>query len=233
MNRSVIFAVILCVAALVLFATTRRNAATAVAAAAAAAAAIPDPTVDEKLAAHPGQETLVLAGGCFWGVQAVFKHVKGVIRSTAGYSGGTLKNPGYEDVSSGTTGHAESVEVVYDPSIITLGQLLKVFFSVVHDPTQLNRQGPDTGTQYRSAIFYSNDEQHRIAQAYVDQLNQAKIYSQPIVTQIAPLSAFYSAESYHQDYAEHHPENPYIMICDLPKLKNLQQQFPSLYVAKP
>jgi peptide-methionine (S)-S-oxide reductase len=144
-----------------------------------------------------------------------------------------VKNPGYDDVSSGTTGHAESVEVVYDPSAITLGQLLKVFFSVVHDPTQLNRQGPDTGTQYRSAIFYSNDEQHRIAQAYVDQLNQAKIYSQPIVTQIAPLSAFYSAESYHQDYAEHHPENPYIMICDLPKLKNLQQEFPNLYVAKP
>ena len=233
MNRNVIFVVILCVAALVLFATTRRNAATAVAAAAAAAAAIPDPAVDEKLAAHPGQETLVLAGGCFWGVQAVFKHVKGVTRSTAGYSGGTVKNPGYEDVSSGTTGHAEAVEVVYDPSVITLGQLLKVFFSVVHDPTQLNRQGPDTGTQYRSAIFYGNDEQHRIVQAYVDQLNQAKIYSQPIVTQIAPLSAFYSAESYHQDYAEHHPENPYIMICDLPKLKNLQEQFPSLYIAKP
>jgi peptide-methionine (S)-S-oxide reductase len=233
MNRSAIFVVILCVAALVLFVTTRRNAATAVAAAAVAAAAIPDPAVDEKLASHSGQETLVLAGGCFWGVQTVFKHVKGVIRSTAGYSGGTLKSPGYEDVSSGTTGHAESVEVVYDPSVITLGQLLKVFFSVVHDPTQLNRQGPDTGTQYRSAIFYSNDEQHRIAQAYVDQLNQAKIYSQPIVTQIAPLSAFYSAESYHQDYAEHHPENPYIMICDLPKLKNLQQQFPNLYVAKP
>jgi peptide-methionine (S)-S-oxide reductase len=233
MNRSVIFVVILCVAALVLFVTTRRNAATAVAAAAVAAAAIPDPAVDEKLASHSGQETLVLAGGCFWGVQAVFKHVKGVTRSTAGYSGGTVKNPGYDDVSSGTTGHAESVEVVYDPSAITLGQLLKVFFSVVHDPTQLNRQGPDTGTQYRSAIFYSNDEQHRIAQAYVDQLNQAKIYSQPIVTQIAPLSAFYSAESYHQDYAEHHPENPYIMICDLPKLKNLQQEFPNLYVAKP
>jgi peptide-methionine (S)-S-oxide reductase len=233
MNRSTIFVVILCVAAAVQFVTTRRNAATAVAAAAVAAAAIPDPAVDEKLASHSGQETLVLAGGCFWGVQAVFKHVKGVTRSTAGYSGGTVKNPGYDDVSSGTTGHAESVEVVYDPSAITLGQLLKIFFSVVHDPTQLNRQGPDTGTQYRSAIFYSNDEQHRIAQAYVDQLNQAKIYSQPIVTQIAPLSAFYSAESYHQDYAEHHPENPYIMICDLPKLKNLQQQFPNLYVAKP
>jgi len=144
-----------------------------------------------------------------------------------------MKNPGYEDVSTGTTGHAESVEIVYDPSIITLGQLLKVFFSVVHDPTQLNRQGPDTGTQYRSAIFYGNGEQQRIAQAYIDQLNQAKIFSQPIVTQIVPLNGFYTAESYHQDYAEHHPENPYIMICDLPKLKNLEQQFPNLYVAKP
>jgi len=213
-----------------MFATTRRNAATT---SAANVAAIPDPAVDEKLAARPGQETLVVAGGCFWGVQAVFKHVKGVTRSTSGYSGGTVKNPGYEDVSTGTTGHAESVEVVYDPSVITLGQLLKVFFSVVHDPTQLNRQGPDTGTQYRSAIFYGNAEQQRVAQTYIDQLNQANIFSQPIVTQIVPLNGFYSAESYHQDYAEHHPENPYIMICDLPKLKNLEQQFPNLYIAKP
>src|ERR1700720_702026 len=233
MSRTVMIFLVLCAAALVLFLTSRRQAATAVAAAAATAAAIPDPAVDEKLAARPGQETLVIAGGCFWGVQAVFKHVKGVSRSTAGYSGGTVKNPGYEDVSTGTTGHAESVEVVYDPSVITLGQLLKVFFSVVHDPTQLNRQGPDTGTQYRSAIFYGNGEQQRIALAYVDQLNQAKIFSQPIVTQIVPLNGFYSAESYHQDYAEHHPENPYIMICDLPKLKNLEQQFPNLYIAKP
>jgi peptide-methionine (S)-S-oxide reductase len=230
MNRIAIVVLILCVGAFVMFATTRRNAATT---SAANAAAIPDPAVDEKLAARPGQETLIVAGGCFWGVQAVFKHVKGVIRSTAGYSGGTVKNPGYEDVSTGTTGHAESVEIVYDPSIITLGQLLKVFFSVVHDPTQLNRQGPDTGTQYRSAIFYGNAEQQRVAQAYIDQLNQAKIFSQPIVTQIVLLNGFYSAESYHQDYAEHHPENPYIMICDLPKLKNLEQQFPNLYTSKP
>lgn len=233
MSRTVMIFLVFCGAALVLFMTSRRHAATAVAAAAATAAAVPDPAIDEKLAAKPGQETLVLAGGCFWGVQAVFKHIKGVIRSTAGYSGGTLKNPDYESVSNGTTGHAESVEVVYDPSVITLGQLLKVFFSVVHDPTQLNRQGPDTGTQYRSAIFYSDAEQQRIAQAYVDQLNQAKLFSQPIVTQIVPLNGFYSAESYHQDYAEHHPENPYIMICDLPKLKNLQQQFPNLWIAKP
>src|SRR6201984_1532769 len=233
MSRTVMIFLVLCAAALVLFMTSRRQAATAVAAAAATAAAIPDPAVDEKLAAKPGQETLVLAGGCFWGVQTVFKHVKGVTRSTAGYSGGALKNPDYETVSSGSTGHAESVEIVYDPSVITLGQLLKVFFSVVHDPTQLNRQGPDTGTQYRSAIFFSNPGQQRIAQAYIDQLNQAKIFSQPIVTQIVPLNGFYTAESYHQDYAEHHPENPYIMICDLPKLKNLEQQFPNLYVAKP
>ncbi len=233
MSRTVMIFLVLCAVALALFVTSRRQAATAVAAAAAMAAAIPDPAVDEKLAAKPGQETLVLAGGCFWGVQTVFKHIRGVKRSTAGYSGGTLKNPDYESVSSGTTGYAESVEIVYDPSVITLGQLLKVFFSVVHDPTQLNRQGPDTGTQYRSAIFYNSPEQQRIAQAYVEQLNQAKIFSGPIVTQIAPLDRFYSAEGYHQDYAEHHPENPYIQICDIPKIKNLEKQFPNLWVAKP
>jgi peptide-methionine (S)-S-oxide reductase len=164
-------------------------------------------------------------------VQAVFEHVKGVTRATAGYSGGTVKNPGYEEVSSGTTGHAESVEIVYDPSKITLGQLLKVFFSVAHDPTELNRQGPDTGTQYRSAIFFANPDQQRIAQAYVDQLDQAKIFSHPIVTQIAPLKAFYRAEDYHQDYAVHNPDNPYIATYDLPKVKHLQQEFPGLYVA--
>jgi peptide-methionine (S)-S-oxide reductase len=159
--------------------------------------------------------------------------VKGVTRATSGYSGGTVKNPDYEQVSSGTTGHAESVEIVYDPSKITLGQLLKVFFSVAHDPTELNRQGPDTGTQYRSIIFFSNTDQQRIAQSYVDQLNQSKVFSQPIVTQIVPLKAFYRAEDYHQNYATEHPDNPYIAMFDLPKLKNLQQQFPSLYVAKP
>jgi len=213
-----------------MFATTRRNAAGTPA---AGVATIPDPAVDEKLAAKPGQDTLVVAGGCFWGIQAVFKHVKGVTRSTSGYSGGALKNPDYETVSTGTTGHAESVEIVYDPSAITLGTLLKVFFSVAHDPTQLNRQGPDTGTQYRSAIFYSSPEQQKVIQSYVDQLNQAKVFSAPIVTQIAPLAAFYPAESYHQDYAEHHPENPYIQICDVPKIKALEQQFPNLWVAKP
>lgn len=201
--------------------------------AASAAIALPDPAVDETLALKKGHATVVIAGGCFWGVQAVFEHVKGVKRATSGYAGGTLTNPDYEAVSSGATGHAESVEVEYDPSQITLGGLLKVFFSVAHDPTELNRQGPDAGTQYRSAIFFANQDQQRIAQAYVDQLNQAKRFSHPIVTQIAPLKNFYPAEAYHQDYAAHHPDNPYIAMFDLPKVKNLQKQFPNLYVANP
>jgi peptide-methionine (S)-S-oxide reductase len=196
-----------------------------------AATIIPDPAVDETLAPQKGQATIVVAGGCFWGIQAVFQHVKGVNSTTSGYSGGTVKNPDYEQVSSGETGHAESVEIVYDPSKITLGQLLKVFFSVAHDPTELNRQGPDTGTQYRSAIFFANADQQRIAQAYVAQLDQAKVFSQPIVTQIVPFKAFYRAEDYHQNYAAEHPNNPYIATFDLPKVKNLQQQFPGLYVA--
>ncbi|HMI54211.1 MAG TPA: peptide-methionine (S)-S-oxide reductase MsrA [Candidatus Saccharimonadales bacterium] len=193
------------------------------------AATIPDPAVNEALAAKKGHVTVVVAGGCFWGIQAVFEHVKGVSRATAGYSGGTVKNPGYEEVSTGSTGHAESVEIVYDPSKITLGQLLKIFFSVAHDPTELNRQGPDTGTQYRSAIYFVTQDQQKIAQAYVDQLNQARVFSGPIVTQIAPLAAFYRAEQYHQDFATQHPDNPYIARFDLPKIKQLQQQFPNLY----
>ncbi len=197
---------------------------------ASAANALPDPKVDESPAAAQGQETVVFSGGCFWGIQAVFEHVKGVTRATAGYSGGQVKNPSYEEVSSGTTGHAESVEVVYDPSRTTFGQLLKIFFSVAHDPTELNRQGPDFGTQYRSAIFYSNADQQRIAQAYVAQLTEAKTFSSPIVTAIAPLKAFYRAEDYHQDYAAHNPDSPYIMINDLPKVANLKKQFPDLYV---
>ncbi|HMD32176.1 MAG TPA: peptide-methionine (S)-S-oxide reductase MsrA [Candidatus Acidoferrales bacterium] len=196
---------------------------------ASSATMLPDPAVDDAIAAKAGEATLVFAGGCFWGIQAVFKHVKGVTRATAGYSGGTMQNPGYEDVSSGSTGHAESVEVVYDPSKITLGQLLKVFFSVAHDPTELNRQGPDTGTQYRSAIFFSNPNQQRVIQAYVTQLTQAKVYPGPIVTQVAPLKAFYRAEDYHQDYAVKHPNDPYINICDLPKVRRLQEEFPKLY----
>src|SRR6202167_3865476 len=199
---------------------------------ASAATVIPDPAVDETLASQKGQETVVVSGGCFWGIQAVFHHVKGVTSATSGYSGGTVKNPDYEEVSSGTTGHAESVEIVYDPSKITLGQLLKVFFSVAHDPTELNRQGPDTGTQYRSVIFFTNPDQQRIAEAYVQQLDQAKVFSQPIVTQIVPFKAFYRAEDYHQNYAAEHPNNPYIATFDLPKVKNLQQQFPGLYIAK-
>jgi peptide-methionine (S)-S-oxide reductase len=213
-------------AVLALFLWTRHNYASA-------ATVIPDPAVDETLASQKGQETVVVSGGCFWGIQAVFQHVKGVTSATSGYSGGTVKNPNYEQVSSGETGHAESVQIAYDPSKITLGQLLKVFFSVAHDPTELDRQGPDTGTQYRSIIFFSNTDQQRIAQSYVDQLNQSKVFSQPIVTQIVPLKAFYRAEDYHQNYATEHPENPYIAMFDLPKLKNLQQQFPSLYIAKP
>jgi peptide-methionine (S)-S-oxide reductase len=222
MNRSVKISLVLCAVMLVLFAALRHDAASA-------ATALPDPAVDETLASHKGQATLVLAGGCFWGVQAVFEHVKGVTRATAGYAGGNVKNPDYEAVSSGETGHAESVEVVYDPSQITLGQLLKVFFSVAHDPTELNRQGPDAGTQYRSAIFFTNPDQQRIAQAYVAQLDQAKVFSQPIVTQIAPLNSFYRAEDYHQDYATNHPDNPYIATFDLPKVEHLKQQFPTLY----
>jgi peptide-methionine (S)-S-oxide reductase len=194
-----------------------------------AATALPDPVVDEKLSTQKGHAKIVLAGGCFWGVQAVFEHVKGVQRATAGYSGGTRKNPNYEEVSTGETGHAESVEIEYDPSKITVGMLLKVFFSVAHDPTELNRQGPDRGTQYRSAIFFENEDQHHIAQAYVDQLNEAKLFPGPIVTQIVPLNAFYRAEEYHQDYAAQHPDNAYIERFDLPKIKHLQQEFPNLY----
>jgi peptide-methionine (S)-S-oxide reductase len=175
---------------------------------------------------------VVLSGGCFWGIQAVFEHVKGVSSVTAGYSGGQASTAQYETVSTGRTGHAESVRIVYDPSQVSYGQLLKVFFSVAHDPTELNRQGPDEGTQYRSAIFYANEDQRRIAQAYVDQLNRAKAFPRTIVTEIVALQAFYPAEAYHQDYAEHHPNEPYIAINDLPKLEHLKQTLPELYVGK-
>ena len=194
------------------------------------ATSLPDPKVDESLAAAKGRGSVVFAGGCFWGIQAVFEHVLGVTKATAGYSGGSVQSPSYEAVSSGETGHAESVEVIYDPSKVTFGQLLKIFFSVAHDPTQLNRQGPDAGTQYRSAIFYETRDQQRIAQAYVVQLTQAKVFSSPIVTQIVPFKAFFRAEDYHQDYAAHNPDNPYIIINDLPKVANLKKQFPNLYV---
>ncbi len=194
-----------------------------------ASAAVPGPVVDEAKAAAKGKETAVVAGGCFWGIQAVFQHVKGVHSATSGYSGGTVKNPDYETVSSGSTGHAESVKIVYDPSQVTYGELLRVFFSVALDPTELNRQGPDTGTQYRSVIFYSNDEQKHIAEAYIAQLEQAKVFRRPIVTQVVPLQAFYEAEDYHQNYAEMHPSDPYIVFNDAPKVANLRKEFPELY----
>ena len=205
---------------------------TAIACNAAPAVTIPSPAIDQPLAKAKGKETVVLAGGCFWGIQAVFEHVKGVTRVTAGYSGGSGSTAQYETVSSGGTGHAESVRITYDPSQISYGQLLKVYFSVAHDPTQLNRQGPDEGTQYRSAIFYAGDEQKRIAESYIEQLNKAKVYPGPIVTQVVALKGFYPAEDYHQDYAVHHPNDPYIRINDLPKVEHLRKMLPELWVSK-
>jgi peptide-methionine (S)-S-oxide reductase len=202
------------------------------AAATTTASAIPDPAVDAPLATSRGEQTAVVAGGCFWGIQAVFQHVKGVKSVASGYAGGAAKTAHYETVSTGETGHAESVRITYDPSQVSYGKLLKVFFAVAHDPTQLNRQGPDTGTQYRSAIFYADEEQKRIAQAYVAQLDRAKVFGHPIVTQITPLDAFYKAEDYHQDYATRHPDEPYIAINDLPKVENLRKQLPDLYVRR-
>jgi peptide-methionine (S)-S-oxide reductase len=193
-------------------------------------APIPPPTTDVPLATQPGKETAVFAGGCFWGVQAVFQRVKGVLATTAGYSGGSAKTATYEQVVTETTGHAESVEVVFDPSRITYGQLLRIYFSVAHDPTQLNRQGPDVGTSYRSAIFYTSDDQKRLAQAYIAQLDQEKIFGKRIVTEVTPLKAFYRAEDYHQDYAYYNPGNPYIQVCDRPKIEALKQQFPELFL---
>jgi len=191
---------------------------------------IPAAKVDAPLATSPGKQTAVFAGGCFWGTQAVFERVKGVLKTTAGYSGGSASTATYSQVTTETTGHAESVEVVYDPSQITYGELLRIFFSVVHDPTQLNRQGPDVGTSYRSAIFYTNDEQKRVATAYIQQLDAAKAFPAPIVTEVTPLKGFYNAEDYHQDYALHNPDNPYIKVCDLPKIKLLKEEFPQLFV---
>jgi peptide-methionine (S)-S-oxide reductase len=198
----------------------------------AAVVTVPNPTLDAPLAATKGEQTAVVAGGCFWGLQAVFQHVKGVNAVVSGYSGGAARTAQYEVVSTGKTGHAESVRITYDPSQISYGQLLKVFFAVAHDPTELNRQGPDTGTQYRSVIFYANEEQKRIAQAYIEQLNKAKVFGEPVVTQVAPLNAFYKAEAYHQDYAINHPDEPYIYLNDLPKVENLRKQLPELFVAR-
>ena len=224
-NSAVVGKIAVLVAVLILAATVTWNRANAT----GGGIALPDPTVDITLAAKSGEQTAVVAGGCFWGIQAVFQHVKGVRNATSGYSGGSVAAPGYEEVSTGTTGHAESVKITFDPSQISYGQLLKVFFSVAHDPTQLNRQGPDTGSQYRSVIFYANEEQKHIAEAYISQLEQAKLFHGPIVTQVVPLKAFYAAEAYHQNYATLHPDNPYIAINDAPKVEHLRQQLPDLY----
>jgi peptide-methionine (S)-S-oxide reductase len=193
---------------------------------------VPDPAVDKPLSASAGTETMVVAGGCFWGVQAVFEHVKGVVRATSGYAGGSAGTASYEIVSTGRTGHAESVKVTYDPSRISYGQLLKVFFSVAHDPTQLNEQGPDVGTQYRSAVFFGDEMQQHIARAYVSQLGAAKVFRGRIVTDIVALKGFYDAEAHHQNYFDTHPFDPYIMINDKPKVEALRRQFPELYVER-
>lgn len=200
--------------------------------AATVATPLPDPAVDIPLAKAAGVQTAVLAGGCFWGVEGVFEHVKGVTRVVSGYSGGAAETATYPQVSTGRTGHAESVQIFYDPARISYGQLLKVFFAVAHDPTELNRQGPDTGTQYRSVIFYANPDQKRVADDYIAQLQKAHVFPRPIVTQVVPLKAFYDAEAYHQHYLDRHPNQPYIVINDLPKIANLKREYPSLYVAK-
>jgi peptide-methionine (S)-S-oxide reductase len=201
--------------------------------AAGKAAALPLPLMDVAQGSSAGMQTAVFSGGCFWGVQAVFQHVKGVRSAVSGYAGGNAQDARYEIVSSGTTRHAESVEVVFDPAQISYGQLLSVFFSVAHDPTQLNRQGPDRGTQYRSAIFTTSADQQRVAEAYIAQLDKAQAFDAPIVTRVSPLRAFYPAEGYHQDYATLHPNNPYIVFNDAPKLAQLQVRFADLYAAQP
>ncbi|HLI76206.1 MAG TPA: peptide-methionine (S)-S-oxide reductase MsrA, partial [Acidobacteriaceae bacterium] len=190
---------------------------------------IPPPAIDVPLAKAPARATAVFAGGCFWGTQAVFERVKGVLSTTAGYSGGSASTATYDQVTTETTNHAESVEVVYDPSRLTYGQLLRVFFTI-HDPTTLNRQGPDEGTSYRSAIFFSTPDQQRIASAYIAQLDTAHAWKHRIVTQVVPLQGFFRAEDYHQDYALKNPNNPYIMVCDRPKISTLQADYPDLYV---
>lgn len=188
---------------------------------------LPDPAIDAPRSS--GRQTAVFAGGCFWGVQLVFQHVKGVVSATSGYAGGNADTAHYRIVSSGSTGHAESVQVVYDPAQVSYGQLLKIYFSVAHDPTELNRQGPDTGTQYRSEIFTTNAEQQRIASSYIAQLDAAQVYPSKIVTKVEVLPAFYPAEDYHQNFATLHPYQPYIYINDRPKLEHLKQQFPQWY----
>ncbi|MFL6353082.1 MAG: peptide-methionine (S)-S-oxide reductase MsrA [Bryobacteraceae bacterium] len=191
-------------------------------------APFPDPALDIPVSAASGKQIAVLAGGCFWGVEAVFEHLKGVTNVVSGFAGGDKSTAHYETVSTGRTGHAESVKITYDPTQITYGQLLKVYFSVAHNPTELNRQGPDTGTQYRSTIFYMNDDQKKVAEAYIQQLENAKIFSKRIVTQLVPFQGFYAAESYHQHYLDRNPNSPYIMYNDLPKLAALKKQYPQM-----
>jgi peptide-methionine (S)-S-oxide reductase len=203
------------------------------AALAEAATVLPGPTVDQPAAEAGGLQTAVLAGGCFWGVQAVFQHTKGVTKAVSGYAGGTKESANYETVSSGRTGHAESVEVTFDPSVISYGTILQIYFSVAHDPTELNRQGPDEGPQYRSEIFTKDETQKKIAAAYIAQLDHAGAFRQPIATKVGALAAFYPAEGYHQDYATLHPSNLYIVYNDLPKIENLKRLFPDRYRPTP
>jgi peptide-methionine (S)-S-oxide reductase len=195
------------------------------------AVVIPPPTVDAS--PSNGLQTAVIAGGCFWGVQGVFQHTAGVVNAVSGYAGGSKATADYNTVSTGSTGHAESVQIKYDPNKISYGKILQIFFSVAHDPTQLNRQGPDSGTQYRSAIFTTSDEQKKVADAYIAQLNAAKVYGKPIVTKVGALQGFYPAEAYHQDYLTLHPNQPYIAYNDIPKVENLKKMFAENYLEKP
>lgn len=187
-----------------------------------------DPPVDIPAAKVKSEQTIVLAGGCFWGIEAVFEHLKGVSNVVSGYSGGTAATAHYETVSNGTTGHAEAVKITYDPQQISYGQLLKIYFLIAHDPTQINRQEPDSGTQYRSAIFFTNPDQQQVAKTYIDRLNKARVFPKPIATQVVPLTKFYEAEDYHQNFIDRNPTQAYIVRFDLPKLAQLRQQFPNL-----
>jgi peptide-methionine (S)-S-oxide reductase len=229
MSRSQFSRLSLCVAVIGAVAITAFKVAPSLAA--EDAVIIPAPAMDVQAAS--GFQTAVLAGGCFWGVQGVFQHTVGVVNAVSGYAGGNKSNADYNMVSTGTTGHAESVEIKYDPRKISYGKILQIFFSVAHDPTQLNRQGPDSGTQYRSAIFTTNDELKKIAEAYIAQLNAAKVYKKPIVTKVGPLEAFFPAEAYHQDYLTLHPNQPYIAYNDIPKVENLKKIFAENYTEKP
>jgi peptide-methionine (S)-S-oxide reductase len=229
MSRSPFSRLSLCAAALGALAITAF--ALAPSRAAEDAVVIPAPAAD--VSASDGTQTVVVAGGCFWGVQGVFQHTAGVVNAVSGYAGGSKSTADYNVVSTGTTGHAESVQIKYDPKKISYGKILQIFFSVAHDPTQLNRQGPDSGTQYRSAIFTTNDEQRKVTDAYIAQLNAAKVYTKPIVTKVGPLEGFYPAEAYHQDYLTLHPNQPYIAYNDIPKVENLKKIFAENYIEKP